>query len=200
VKHIDSLGLGENTLIVFLSDNGGAVYNGTTENAPYRGGKLTNFEGGLRVPFMMRWKGKIKPATTNSYPVISLDVFTTFASQAGLTLPSDRIYDGEDLMPFILGEKHDPPHAALYWRSDFNKAIRKGDWKFIVNEYDNTFQLYDLKNDKEEKHNLYQSKKEIAEGLLKELNTWETSMIQPLWPRVVNYVYRDDLGKYVFAF
>lgn len=200
VKHIDSLGLGENTLIVFLSDNGGAVYNGTTENAPYRGGKLTNFEGGLRVPFMMRWKGKIKPATAVSNPVISLDVFTTFASQAGLTLPTDRIYDGVDLMPFILGEKKEPPHTALYWRSDFNKAIRKGDWKFIVNEYDNSFQLYDLKNDKEEKHNLYQSKKEIAEGLLKELNTWETSMIQPLWPRVVNYVYRDDLGKYVFAF
>jgi arylsulfatase A-like enzyme len=103
-------------------------------------------------------------------------------------------------MPFILGEKKESPHTALYWRSDFNKAIRKGDWKFIVNEYDNSFQLYDLKNDKEEKHNLYQSKKEIAEGLLKELNTWETSMIQPLWPRVVNYVYRDDLGKYVFAF
>ena len=200
LNHVDSLGLDDNTLIVFLSDNGGAVYNGTTDNAPYRGGKLTNFEGGIKVPFMMEWKGKIKPGVKYTDPVISLDVFATVAASIGIDLPSDRKYDGVNLLPFINGEKSKSPHQALYWRSDFNKAIRKGDWKLIVNEYDNTNQLYNLKSDSIESNNLYTTKPEVAKDLLHSLDEWEKEMVKPLWPRVVNYVYRDEKGTYVFAF
>ena len=200
LKHIDSLGLDDNTIIVFLSDNGGASYNGTTDNAPYRGGKLTNFEGGIKVPFMMEWKGKVKAGTKYTSPVISLDIFSTVAAAIGIELPTDRKYDGVNLLPYVNGEKTQAPHDALYWRSDFNKAIRKGDWKLIVNEYDNTNQLYNLKTDSVEANNLYATKREVANDLLQSLDDWEKEMIKPLWPRVVNYVYRDTKGTYVFAF
>lgn len=199
MKHVDDSGLSENTLIIFLSDNGGAVYNGTTDNAPYRGGKLTNFEGGIRIPFMMKWKGKINSGTVFHHPVISLDIFSTVASIIGIDLPADRKFDGVNLLPFINGENNNAPHEKLFWRSDFNKAIRKGDWKFIVNEYDNFNQLYNLKEDSTEQKNLFPERKEIADELLKNLDDWEKEMIAPLWPRVVNYVYRDEKGRYVFA-
>lgn len=200
LQHVDSLGLGDNTIIVFLSDNGGAVYNGTTDNAPYRGGKLTNFEGGLLVPFMMEWKGKIKPGSVYTNPVISLDIFATVAAAIGLQLPTDRVYDGVNLLPFVNGEKKEKAHEALYWRSDFNSAIRKGDWKLILNEYDNTNQLYNMKADSTEMNNLYAQKPEVVQELKGQLNAWEGEMVKPLWPRVVNYVYKDSIGKYVFAF
>lgn len=200
LKHVDSLGETDNTVIIFLSDNGGVDYNGTTDNAPFKGGKFTNFEGGIRVPFMMKWKGKIKPGVVYNNPVISLDIFATLVSAIGMELPTDRKYDGVNLIPYINGDNAAAPHAALFWRSDFNKAIRKGDWKLVINEYDNNNQLYNIKDDKGEHFNLYALKPKIAEGLLKDLNEWEKEMIKPLWPRVVNYVYRDETGKYVFAF
>jgi arylsulfatase A-like enzyme len=200
LKHIDSLGETDNTVIIFLSDNGGVDYNGTTDNAPFKGGKFTNFEGGIRVPFMMKWNGKIKPGMVYNSPVISLDIFATLVSAIGIDLPKDRKYDGVNLLPYINGDNAAAPHAALYWRSDFNKAIRKGDWKLVINEYDNNNQLYNIKDDKGEHLNLYALKPKVADGLLKDLNEWEKEMIKPLWPRVVNYVYRDETGKYVFAF
>lgn len=200
MHHLDSLGMAENTIIVFLSDNGGAVYNGTTDNAPYRGGKLTNFEGGIKIPFMMKWKGKINTGTVFKEPVISLDIFATVASVIGIDLPTDRKFDGVNLIPYANGEKKSAPHEELFWRSDFNKAVRKGDWKLIVNEFDNVNQLYNLKTDSTEQHNLYSAKPEVANELLKNLDDWENELIKPLWPRVVNYVYKDEQGKYVFAF
>lgn len=200
LNYVDSLGISENTIIVFLSDNGGAVYNGTTDNAPYRGGKLTNFEGGIRVPFMMKWKGEISPSTVVSQPIISLDIFATIASIIGIDLPSDRAFDGVNLLPYIRGKNKKEPHEKLFWRSDFNKAIRKGDWKLVVNEYDNTNLLYNIRDDKTERNNLFLLRKEKADELLRDLDDWENEMIAPLWPRVVNYVYKDEYGKYVFAF
>ncbi len=96
MKSLDSLGLTENTMIFFLSDNGGASYNGSTDNYPYRGGKLTNFEGGIRVPMMLQWKGQLKKETVFNHPVNSLDIFATVAAAVGAKLPADRIYDGVD--------------------------------------------------------------------------------------------------------
>jgi arylsulfatase A-like enzyme len=191
-------GLEENTIIFFLSDNGGAVYNGTTDNFPYRGGKLTNFEGGIRVPFMMQWKGKIQPGAMVSTPVISLDIFKTVANAVGITLPTDRDYDGIDL--FQLANKTSVPDRALCWRSEFNKGIRKGEWKMLMNEFDKTNVLYNLKTDVRETKNVYAEHPEVVEALQKEFNAWEKNMIQPLWPRVVNYIYKDSLGMNTFAF
>jgi len=190
--------LEENTIIFFLSDNGGAVYNGTTDNFPYRGGKLTNFEGGIRVPFMMQWKGKIQPGTTVSTPVISLDIFKTVASAVGITLPTDRDYDGIDLL--ALANHSISTERALCWRSEFSKGIRKGEWKMLMNEFDKTNVLYNLKTDVRETQNVFAEHPKVVEALQKEFNAWEKNMIQPLWPRVVNYVYKDSLGTSTFAF
>ncbi len=191
-------GLEENTIIFFLSDNGGAVYNGTTDNFPYRGGKLTNFEGGIRVPFMMQWKGKIQPGTTVSTPVISLDIFKTVANAVGITLPTDRDYDGIDLL--ALANHSINTERALCWRSEFSKGIRKGEWKMLMNEFDKTNVLYNLKTDVRETQNVFAEHPKVVEALQKEFNAWEKNMIQPLWPRVVNYVYKDSLGTSTFAF
>jgi arylsulfatase A-like enzyme len=200
LSHVDSLGLAENTIIVFLSDNGGAVYNGTTDNAPYRGGKLTNFEGGLRVPFMMEWKGRIKPGTVYSNPVISLDVFSTIAAAIGIELPQDRKYDGVDLIPYLNGDSTGVPHQVLFWRSDFNVAVREGEWKYVSNAYNGEKALYNMREDSVERKNLYYLKPDVVKHLTDDLAVWETEMVKPLWPRVVNYVYKDDEGKHVFAF
>lgn len=200
MHHVDSLGLGDNTIIVFLSDNGGAVYNGTTENTPYRGGKLTNFEGGIKIPFMMKWKNHIKEGTMYTKPVMSFDIFATVAAAVGIQLPNDRKYDGVNLIPYINGDVATSPHDALYWRSDFNIAIRKGDWKLIMNEADGDRQLYNLKTDSTERDNLFFKKPEVAKALKNDIDIWEEGLVQPLWPRVVNYVYKDSLGKYTFAF
>ncbi len=149
---------------------------------------------------MVEWKGHINPGTVYKYPVISLDIFATVASMINIQLPADRKYDGVNLIPYINGDIKTAPHQALYWRSDFNKAIRKGDWKLIVNEYDNTNQLYNLATDSIESTNLFTQKPDVAKDLEADLDAWEKEMIKPLWPRVVNYVYKDDKGKYVFAF
>ena len=191
-------GLEENTIVFFLSDNGGAVYNVTTDNYPYRGGKLTNFEGGIKVPFMMQWKGKIMPGTVVSSPVISLDIFKTVADAIGIELPSDREYDGINLIK--LSTEKQQTERPLFWRSEFNKGIRKGDWKLLINEYDNQTVLYNLKEDIRETRNRSADYPKVVEELKTELTNWEKDMIKPLWPRVVNYVYKDSLGTNTFAF
>jgi arylsulfatase A-like enzyme len=196
--HLEQKGLLENTLIFFLSDNGGAAYNGTTDNAPYKGGKLTNFEGGIRVPFMMQWKGKISPGQTYTHPVISLDIFKTVCDVLGITLPSDRVYDGVNLMNKI--SKNEVAHDALFWRSEYNKAIRKDKWKLLINEADSQIRLYDLSKDISEKNNLVDSYKTKVDSMALEIEQWEMNMIKPLWPRIVNYVYRDGKEKTRFGF
>ena len=123
-------GLEENTMIIFLSDNGGAAYTGATNNGPLKGGKLNQFEGGINVPFMMKWKGIIPEHTKYDMPVSALDIFNTIATATNTKIPKDRIYDGVDLLPYVLDEsKLEGPHDVLYWRTDHLWAIRKGIYK-----------------------------------------------------------------------
>jgi len=199
LQHVDHLQLSEKTIVVFLSDNGGATSNGTTDNKPYRGGKFTNFEGGLKVPFMIRYPAMIGPGTVYDQPVISLDIFVTIASMIGAALPADRVFDGVDLLPYISGQKAGAPHDRLFWRSDFNKSVLKNGWKLIINEFDNSVQLYHLPSDTSEKNNQYKVHPELVRELSGEIDRWEEELVKPLWPRVVNYVYKDKYGKYVFA-
>ena len=147
-KKVKELGLEEKTMIFFASDNGGATYTGATDNAPLKGGKMTNFEGGLNIPCMVKWKGKIPEGKNFHAPISLMDCFVTSAEISGSTLPDDREYDGVNLIPFITGEKDGVPQEVLYWRTKFNKAIKKGEWKLIMNERDNITLLYNLKDDK----------------------------------------------------
>jgi len=191
--------LEENTIVFFLSDNGGATYTNATTNHPLKGGKMSDFEGGLNVPFLMKWKGQIPEGITYSKPVSSLDVFVTAAEIAGIPLPNDRKYDGVNLVPFLTGENIGKPHEAIYWRAEYNKIIRKGDWKLIMNELNGYELLYDLKSDKEEKQNVIAEYPEVVADLKAGFKSWNRTLSKPLWPRIMDYEYTIDGEVYTFS-
>jgi arylsulfatase A-like enzyme len=196
---VRELELDERTLVFFASDNGGATYTGATDNAPLKGGKFSNFEGGLNVPFMMRWEGVIEPGIVYEYPVSLMDVFVTSVHAAGATLPGDRIYDGVNLLPHVKGDLQDPPHDALVWRSLYNHAIRDERWKLILNDREGQMELYDLQVDKVESQNRMDEGSETIEKLREQLERVENEFMNPLWPRVMDYHYMIDGAAYVFA-
>lgn len=198
-QKLKASGLEENTIIYFISDNGGATYTHTTDNAPLKGGKFSNFEGGINVPFMMKWKGKIPSGLTYDKPVISLDFFATSAVIAQAPLPSDRVYDGVNLLPFVLNEPQKSPHKSLFWRSGYNKAIRQGNWKLIIDEKNKITRLYDLNEDISEKKDLSAQKPELVKSLQKEYLEWEAQLAKPAWPYIMSYVFDLEDGRYYYA-
>lgn len=142
-KVLDSLrlaGLERDTLIVFISDNGGPTMPGTTINAsrndPLRGSKRTTLEGGIRVPFVLTWKGTLPQDVVYNLPVIQLDILPTVLAAAGVRAEPEWKLDGVNLLPFIKGQTSDAPHDALYWRLGEQSAVRRGDWKLV--RYDRT--------------------------------------------------------------
>ena len=199
VTAVHVLGLDEQTLIFFASDNGGATYTGATENDPLKGGKFSNFEGGLNIPFTMTWKGIIEPGTEYHHPVSLMDIFATSVTAAGASLPGDRVYDGVNLLPYTGGSIQHPAHEMLVWRSMYNHAIRHGSWKLILNELDERMELYDLASDKSETYDELGNQADIIEDLLRKLNQMEGEFISPLWPRVMDYHMIIDGVDYRFA-
>jgi len=198
-RAIKDAGLDEKTLVVFASDNGGATYTGATDNAPLKGGKFTNFEGGINVPLALRWKGRISGGARYTKPVSLLDVFATAASAAGCALPSDREIDGVDLLPYVTGSAKCSPHRALFWRSCFNRAVRKGDWKLIVDERSGRKLLYNMRADKVEHRDLSAGNPETIEELMNHFRAWEKGMTGPLWPRVMDYRFVIDGEEFYYA-
>ncbi len=133
-QKIAELGLEQNTLVTFISDNGGPTMVGVTvngsSNEPLRGSKRTTLEGGIRVPFVVSWPGRVKPGVFDK-PAIQLDLHATALAVAGLDLSSIAKLEGVNLLPFLSGEKSGTPHNALYWRFGQQMAIRSGDWKLV---------------------------------------------------------------------
>jgi arylsulfatase A-like enzyme len=129
-----SAGLEENTLVFFLSDNGGPfgkfAPNGS-RNTPLRGAKGDTWEGGIRVPFLVQWKGKLPAGKVYAPPVIQLDISATALAAAGVESKPEWKLDGVNLLPYLDGKNTAPPHAALYWRFGEQMAIRMGDWKLV---------------------------------------------------------------------
>jgi arylsulfatase A-like enzyme len=196
VKKVREAGLEEKTLIVFTSDNGGATYTRATTNAPLKGGKLTHFEGGINVPFLMSWKGKIQPHTVHHEPVSTLDIFTTIAANIGAPLPRDRPYDGVDLIDKV--NSGEPAHEALFWRSGTSKAVRQGDWKLVISERSNKIWLYNLITDKSETTDLSRENPEIVAELEAALKEWEKGLVAPLWPSPARNELRFGDDLYIF--
>jgi len=196
---VKKLGLEENTIIFFLSDNGGASYTGATDNGPLKGGKLTQFEGGINIPFMMKWKGHIPEGVQYDKPVLSTDIFTTVVQQIGGVLPSDRTYDGVDLIPFVNGEKENQPHQQLFWRADHIWAIRDGDYKLILSARDGWAELYNLKTDKSETINLEEDMPKLHELLYNNHLEWQLELPEkPLWPRIMDHKFVFNGKEYLF--
>jgi arylsulfatase A-like enzyme len=200
MKQVKESGIEENTLIFFTSDNGGATYTGATDNGDLKGGKITQFEGGLNVPFIMKWKGTVANGHQYNKPVSLMDIFTTTFSSCLIPPPQNILPDGVDLIPYLSGQKTQPPHEYLFWRTDFNKTVRNGRWKLIVNTRDNLLMLYDLEADKQENYNLKDKYPEIVKQLLDRLAAWESEMKPPLWPGVMEYEQEIDGVKMRWAF
>ncbi len=190
-------GLDENTLVFFFSDNGGPTMPGTTingaNNAPLRGSKRQTWEGGIRVPFMIRWKGRIAEGTTDARPVIQLDVLPTALAAAGVEPKAEWKLDGVNLLPYLTGTRQDNPHEALYWRLFGHMAIRKGPWKLVktmegpVLNADTSnpdlsgAQLFNLMDDIGEKNDLAATRPEKVKELAGDWLRWSKGMAKPLW-------------------
>jgi arylsulfatase A-like enzyme len=186
---VQATGQANNTIIYFASDNGCASYfPGLCSCTPLRGGKLSHYEGGTRVPFMMRWPGHIQPGIVYRDVVSLLDVLPTSVAAAGGKLPTDRVYDGVDLMPYLTGKKTGTPHNMLVWRRLPLFSIRQGDWKLWESVDDKTGKygdyklLFNLKDDLNETTNVadkYPAKVKELEGLV---HQWAKQMTDPRWP------------------
>jgi len=195
---LDEAGLAEDTLVIFTSDNGAATYTGVASNAPLKGGKLTNFEGGLNVPLVIRWPKRLVARAPYAEPVSALDLFATIAGAAQAELPADRPYDGVDLVPFVRGERAGAPHEALYWRAAGHRAVRAGALKLISDARTGSRVLYDVGQDPFEENDLSAQDPARVEALEGMLRAWEASLVPPLWPNVMEFRFRDDGHEYVF--
>lgn len=197
---IKDVGIENETLIFLLSDNGGASYTGATDNGPLKGGKLTQFEGGINVPFMMKWAGTIPAGTRYEHPVSSADIFTTSVAAAGGALPGDREYDGVDLVPYVTGRGEGVPHEQLFWRADHIWAIRDGNYKLILSTRDGWAELYDLEVDKSEQIDLKEQMPELYEKLREEHEQWQKENLRtkPMWPRIMDKKFVLDGKEYLF--
>lgn len=153
---LEAEGLADNTIIVLSSDNGGAGYIGLPEvNAPYRGWKITLFEGGIRVPMFVKWPSRIAPGTVVDTPVAHIDLLPTLAAAAGADLPSDRVIDGQNILPAATGEGSiERPNDAIYWSSGSYRVVRAGDWKLQLDGLQDKAWLFDLNADPTEQVNL----------------------------------------------
>lgn len=194
-------GLEDDTLIVFFSDNGGPTMPGTTINAsrnyPFRGSKRTTLEGGIHVPFVVSWKGKLPAGAVYDKPVIQLDVLPTALAAAGVAVSPEWGLDGVDLLPYLSGREAGAPHGSLFWRLGAQTAIRKGDWKLV--RYDaapdtpgatskgqgrpdlSPLRLYDLARDPGESDDLAAREPAKAAELLGDYRAWDAALARPLW-------------------
>jgi len=176
-------GLDDNTLVIFTSDNGGANYIGLPDiNKPFRGWKATFFEGGIHVPFFMRWPGHIAAGSTYHYPVAHVDIFATAAGVAGAKMPTDRVMDGVNLMPFIEGQNAERPHQTLFFRSGPYKTLLDGDWKLQVSKHPLKNWLFNLKDDPTERHDLAASDPQQVAALMTVLDKIDGEQAKPEWP------------------
>ncbi len=185
------LNLEEDTLVFFMSDNGGPTTrfaaNGSL-NFPLRGSKGDTFEGGIRVPFVIAWKGKLPAGKVDDRPVISLDILPTALSAAKATIKGD--VDGVNLLPFLDGTNSKAPHAALYWRFGSQMAIRQGDWVLVraslgEREYENisrTAMLFNLKNDIGQQRDLAAADPDRVRSMQADWDRWNTGLAEPRWP------------------
>ncbi|MDF1812427.1 MAG: sulfatase-like hydrolase/transferase [Verrucomicrobiales bacterium] len=216
MKTVDDLKLRENTLVIFTSDNGpegsgkGNLKNPESQQnrtwgstGGLRGRKRDSHEGGIRVPGIVRWPGKIKPGTVSDVPVIGSDIFSTVLDIVDVPLPTDRTIDGVSIVPAFSGEAVDRP-VPLFWRThiaprESHAAMRIGDWKIVADQALENFQLYDIQNDWKEETNLAAERPEkLAEMKAKFLEVWEGVEKEgpsEWWKRAPEHVRKSRGGK-----
>ena len=173
--------LDSETLIFFLSDNGGPTAVNGSSNDPFRGAKGQVYEGGIHVPFAARWKGRLGAGKEFSQPVIALDIFATAAALAGARLPADRKMDGVDLMPHLTGKSKQPPHEMLYWRTGGGASYAVRDARYKLVRIGQASELYDLDVDPGETTDVATSRKLVFDRLEAARQKWNAELVAPLF-------------------
>jgi hypothetical protein len=194
LSKVRQLGQEENTLIFFISDNGGPTAQTTSGNGPLRGFKAQTWEGGIRVPFIVQWKGHLPAGKVDDRPVIQLDILPTALAAAGVEIKPEWKLDGVNLLPFLKGAEAGSPHDALYWRFGGQIAIRKGDWKLVkgvglaggtekLSGKANTdgAELYNLAEDIGEKNDLAANEPAKLNELAAAWSAWNAELAEPAW-------------------
>lgn len=182
---LKDLGIDDNTLVFFLSDNGGPEKKNASDNGVLRGGKGEYFEGGIHVPFAMRWPGKVPAGLEYTKPISSLDILATFAGLTDAPIAKERPLDGVNLIPYITGKNKEQPHDVLFWRN-FDKGIlatRRGNDKAILFQKNKHSQrhLYDLEKDLSETTNLFKDNTAQFDQQKKEMKAWESELKDPVF-------------------
>ena len=176
-------GLEENTIVIFTSDNGGPGYLGLPDiNKPYRGWKISYFEGGIRVPYFIKWPDQIPSGSQYDSPVAHIDVFSTVLAAAGIGPPTDRVIDGVDVLANALQDDQPALNRPLYWRSGGYKVVQSEGWKLQVQEQNGRQWLYNLNDDPTEQSNLVQSQPDRLQRMQEILAQLDAQMAEPLWP------------------
>ncbi len=192
LKKLKDTGLEENTMVIFLSDNGCAMYTQACSNDPLRQGKIWLLEGGTRVPYTLQYPAVIPKGQVYQNLISSLDILPTVARLSGMNLPTDIKFDGVDLMPYLTGKNQAIPHDLLFSRYGLSKSVRQGNWKLFQNEGHNW--LFNLDTDLEEVQNLANKHPNKLKELLSLFKDWESEMIEPLWePRKTLPRILDDI-------
>lgn len=187
IHHLEQEGVLENTLILFISDNGGASYTKATDNTPLKGGKLTLFEGGVNVPFMMQWNGHIQPGQRFVPTVSALDIFPTCIAAAEVGVMRDQTMDGQNLLKYVNGQLNESTSEAFFWRADHVRAVRYGRWKMIMSTRDNWLEIYNLDTDKSESIDLSPIRSDEKVYLMDIFEGWNKQLPEkPLWPRIMD--------------
>ncbi len=194
VQTLKDNGLYENTLIVFTSDNGGAGYLGLPDvNKPYRGWKLTHFEGGMHIPFIMSWPEGIKENSIYTKNIHHNDIFPTIANVAGVLIPDNLKIDGINLLPYINGINSNNPHETLYWKEgDLQTIIHKNMKLIRSNTPVYRDWLFDLEKDPYEQMNINKEYPKVIAQLNSLLDIHISEQVKPLWPSVVSTPIRID--------
>ncbi len=178
IKTLKQAGVYENTIIFYLSDNGGAKVT-KASNLPLRDFKHSVYEGGLRVPFIISWPGKLNPSVCRE-PVISIDIMPTICAILGIKLPADRVYDGKNMLPAINGELKKPLHEELYFDGDEDRwAVRQGKWKLVFDKK-GVLELYDIENDIGESIDLAAQNPDKTNELKLKYEKWRSEMSTPM--------------------
>jgi len=172
--------------VIFTSDNGGAGYVGLPDlNKPYRGWKLTFFEGGIHTPYFMRWPAKIPAGSQYDSAVAHVDAFTTTLAAAGIEPPTDRIIDGVNILDYALAEPQQTLSRPLFWRSGGYKVVQQDGWKLQYQAENGNTWLHHLTEDPTEQTNLSDSHPAELERMMALLTELDDQMAEPLWPALV---------------
>lgn len=176
-------GLDKNTIVIFVSDNGTALSR-PGSNAPFSGGKYSTFEGGIHMPYMMKWAGHVAAGQTYAQPVSTLDILPTVAMAAGVSTSQSQPLDGVDLMPYLKGTKTGAPHDALYWKLGTESAVRIGNWKLWISNRSGETRLFDLDRDPGEKIDQSKAQPQVAARLRAGYDAWNKSLPPRGWTNI----------------